>query len=160
MSGCLHNSVWEKSKRLWTRSPQPQLLPEISAFSDKTQSLEVQRPGPVFHNAGILISWRVLGLDATKHLLCVLQRLPKNFLHLYSGSQAWWGMPYALCPMPYALCPMHVGYLMLLIKAIYLLFVLLPWGPGALLACGKLSIVDREQSNIGDRDLSPPSFFF
>ncbi len=27
-------------------------------------------------------------------------------------------MPYALCPMPYALCPMHVGYLMLLIKAI------------------------------------------
>ncbi len=28
-------------------------------------------------------------------------------------------MPYALCPMPYALCPMHVGYLMLLRKAIY-----------------------------------------
>src|SRR4028118_2330411 len=27
-------------------------------------------------------------------------------------------MPYALCPMPYALCPMHVGYLMLLRKAI------------------------------------------
>jgi hypothetical protein len=27
-------------------------------------------------------------------------------------------MPYALCPMPYALCPMHVGYLMLLKKAI------------------------------------------
>jgi hypothetical protein len=25
---------------------------------------------------------------------------------------------YALCPMPYALCPMHVGYLMLLRKAI------------------------------------------
>jgi len=36
---------------------------EISAFSDKTQPLEVQRPGPVFHNAGILVSWRVLGLD-------------------------------------------------------------------------------------------------
>ena len=27
---------------------------------------------------------------------------------------------YALCPMPYALCPMHVGYLMLLRKAISL----------------------------------------
>ncbi|MGB7708136.1 MAG: hypothetical protein WBL95_01085 [Microcoleus sp.] len=27
-------------------------------------------------------------------------------------------MPYALCPTPYALCPMHVGYLMLLRKAI------------------------------------------
>ncbi|WP_445174638.1 hypothetical protein [Microcoleus sp.] len=26
---------------------------------------------------------------------------------------------YALCPMPYALCPMHVGYLMLLRKAIH-----------------------------------------
>ena len=38
--------------------------------------------------------------------------------YYYSGSQAWWGMPYALCPMPYALCPMHVGYLMLLRKAI------------------------------------------
>jgi len=25
---------------------------------------------------------------------------------------------YALCPMPYALCPMHVGYLMLVRKAI------------------------------------------
>jgi hypothetical protein len=43
--------------------PQPQLLPEISAFSDKTQPLEVERPGSVFHNAGILVSWRVLGLD-------------------------------------------------------------------------------------------------
>jgi hypothetical protein len=29
-------------------------------------------------------------------------------------------MPYALCPMPYALCPMHVGYLMLLRKAIFI----------------------------------------
>ena len=28
---------------------------------------------------------------------------------------------YALCPMPYALCPMHVGYLMLLRKAIEIL---------------------------------------
>jgi len=36
--------------------PQPQLLPEISAFSDKTQPLEVQRLGPVFQNAGILVS--------------------------------------------------------------------------------------------------------
>jgi len=27
-------------------------------------------------------------------------------------------------------------------------------------AFGKLSIVDREKTNIGDRDLSPPSFFY
>src|SRR4028118_1090133 len=63
MSGWLQNSVWDKSKRLSTPSPQPQLLPESSAFSDKTQPLEVERPGPVFHNAGILVSWGVLGLD-------------------------------------------------------------------------------------------------
>jgi len=31
----------------------------------------------------------------------------------YSGSQES-----EVCPMPYALCPMHVGYLMLLRKAI------------------------------------------
>jgi hypothetical protein len=71
MSGCLQNSVWEKSKRLSTRSPQPQLLPEISAFSDKTQPLEVERPGPVFHNAGILVSSGVLGLDPRPSIYCV-----------------------------------------------------------------------------------------
>jgi hypothetical protein len=42
---------------------------------------------------------------------------------------------------------------------IYLLCVLLPGGPGALLACGKLSIVDSEKTNIGDRDLSPGRHF-
>jgi len=26
----------------------------------------------------------------------------------YSGSQTWWGMPYALCPMPYARRVPHV----------------------------------------------------
>ena len=71
MSGCLQNSVGEKSKRFWTRSPQPQLLPERSAFSDKTQPLEVQRPGRVFHNAGILVLWRVLGLDPRPSIYCV-----------------------------------------------------------------------------------------
>ncbi|WP_445175174.1 hypothetical protein [Microcoleus sp.] len=40
----------------------------------------------------------------------------------YSGSQESevWGqvLCLCLCPMPYALCPMHVGYFMLLRKAI------------------------------------------
>ena len=36
-------------------------------------------------------------------------------------------MPYALCPMPYALCPMHVGYLMLLRKAINLFMINFQW---------------------------------
>jgi len=34
-------------------------------------------------------------------------------MSIYSGSQES-----EVCPMPYALCPMHVGYLMLLRKAI------------------------------------------
>ncbi|WP_445175480.1 hypothetical protein [Microcoleus sp.] len=34
-------------------------------------------------------------------------------------------IPYALCPMPYPLCPMHVGYLMLLRKAISVLLLIL-----------------------------------
>jgi hypothetical protein len=44
-------------------------------------------------------------------------------------------------------------------SSIYLLYVLLPGGPGALLACGKLSIVDSEKTNLGDRDLSPGRHF-
>jgi len=43
-----------KIQKIVNPSPQPQLLPEISAFSDKTQPLEVERPGPVFHNTGML----------------------------------------------------------------------------------------------------------
>ena len=34
----------------------------------------------------------------------LLQNELRFFLETYSGSIAWWGMPYALCPMPYALC--------------------------------------------------------
>ena len=54
-------------------------------------------------------------------------------------------------------CP--AGVAKKLSSSIYLLYVLLPGGPGALLACGKLSIVDRQKTNIGDRDLSPGRHF-
>ncbi|MFS8119559.1 MAG: hypothetical protein ACMG55_13890 [Microcoleus sp.] len=36
---CRQNWVWVESNRLVGRSAKPQLLPEISAFKDKTQPL-------------------------------------------------------------------------------------------------------------------------
>ena len=123
MSGGLQNSVRAKSKRLWTRSPQPQLLPEISAFSDKTQPLEVERPGPVFHNAEILL-YHGESLDLTQDqasTLCaaaVAKKLSSSICYMFCFPQN---------------SPTQ--------------------------ACGKLSIVEGEKTNIGDRDLLPQRSF-
>jgi|GEM_PF-6871585 len=124
MSGCLQNSVWEKSKRLSTRSPQAQLLPERSAFSDKTQPLEVERPGRVFHNAGILVSWRVLGLDPRPSIYSLPCSGCQKTLFIYIS---------VMCSASRR--------------------------PRSTEACGKLSIVDSQKTNIGDRDLSSGRHF-
>jgi len=114
-----------KIQKIVNPSPQPQLLPEISAFSDKTQPLEVGRPGPVFHNAGILASWGVIELDprASIYLLCVPAVVAKKL----SSS---------ICSM---FCFPQ---------------------PSPTQACGKLSIVDGEKINIGDRHLLPQRHFY
>ncbi|MEG4284434.1 hypothetical protein QUB68_14995 [Microcoleus sp. A006_D1] len=40
-AGCRQNSVAVKSQRLRARSPPPQFMPQISAFSEKTQPLGI-----------------------------------------------------------------------------------------------------------------------
>ena len=47
-------------------------------------------------------------------LILRVNKYVSSYLHIAVLKQ----VRYALCPMPYALCPMHVGYLMLVRKAI------------------------------------------
>jgi len=99
-------------------------LPEISAFSDKTQPLEVERPGPVFHNAGILVSSGVLGLDPRPSICCVPCSGCQKTLFIYIS----------------VICSASLR-------------------PRSTEACGKLSIVDSEKTNIGPRYQSPGRLF-